>query len=77
MSRRHRNAARAHHRATDPDRWMTVSRAAAHLGRTRQTIYAMVARGELGADHIAGRLVIRRAALAALKPFAGAKETTP
>lgn len=67
MTRQHR-AAKRHQRQTD-DTWVTVPFAASHLGRSRQTIYAMVTRNELDGDHIAGRLVIRRASLHAKKPI--------
>lgn len=59
-----RNAARAHSKATDPTVWTSVARAATALGVSRQTIYTMVATGRLGADHVAGRLVIRNDSLA-------------
>lgn len=67
MSRRHSNAAHIHHKATDPDLWVSVVRAASMLDCTRTTIYAMLARGELQSDHIAGRLVVRKSSLVDIK----------
>lgn len=63
MSKRHSNAARAHHKATDPDLYVSVPRAATILKCHRNTVYNRVANGELTAERIAGRLVIVRASL--------------
>lgn len=48
---------------TPDDVYITVPTAATVIQRSRQTIYAMVARQELAGEHIAGRLVIRRDSL--------------
>ena len=67
MSRRHTSAARAHYRLTNPDVYVTVAKAATLLGVTRPTVYAMIARGELKGDHVAGRLVVQKTSHAKLK----------
>jgi hypothetical protein len=63
VSKRHSNPARIHHKATDPDVWVSVPRAATLLDCNRNTVYNMIARGQLQADHIAGRLVVRKSSL--------------
>ncbi len=55
-----RRAARS---AATTDPYLTVPFTARLLGRSRQTIYAMLARGELLGEHIAGRQVVRRDSL--------------
>ena len=60
-----RNAARTHFKATDPEVYVSVPRAATILGVTRNTVYNRVATGKLVGEHIAGRLVIRKDSLTA------------
>lgn len=57
------NAAKAHHKLTDPERYVSVPKAAALLRVSRQTIYARLARKELVGEHIAGRLVVVKSSL--------------
>lgn len=42
------------------DRWMSLVEAARVLGASRQTILARAVKGELDAEHIAGRTVVSR-----------------
>lgn len=45
------------------DRWMSLVEAARVLGASRQTILARAIKGDLEAEHIAGRTVISRASV--------------
>lgn len=47
----------------EPSNWVSVPEAARLLDCTRNTIYNRIARGELVADHVAGRLLVRKSSL--------------
>lgn len=49
------------------DQWVTVAKAARLMGVSRPTVYAMIARGELAAEYVAGRLAVRKDAIHALR----------
>ena len=68
VARRHRNAAKAHHKATDPELYVSVPRAARILNVTRNTVYNWLAQGTLKSERIAGRLVVVKASLSAGLP---------
>jgi excisionase family DNA binding protein len=48
------------------DRWMSVQKAAAELGCSRQGVLVAVAKGELVSAHVAERVVISRDSVDAL-----------
>lgn len=50
-------------RASTTEKWMSVQAAATALGMSRPGVLALIVKGELAGEHIAGRTLVDRASV--------------
>ena len=50
-------------RARTTDKWMSLQAAATALGMSRPGVLALIVKGELAAEHIAGRTLVDRSSV--------------
>lgn len=61
-------------RVARDDRWLSLPKAAAELRKSRQGVLIAIAKGELEAEQVAGRVVVSRESVQALKTAEEAKD---